>query len=48
MMNILSEAMFLGGEPLPESSEVGPMENPPQAALDQARAQVLQIMKRMI
>ncbi|MCK5266160.1 MAG: hypothetical protein KAR03_11190, partial [Candidatus Thorarchaeota archaeon] len=48
MMNILSEAMFLGGDPLPESSEIGPMENPPQTALDQARAQVLQIMKRMI
>ena len=48
MMNILSEAMFLGGDPLPASSEIGPMENPPQAALDQARAQVLQIMKRMI
>ena len=48
MMNIVSEAMFLGGEPLPESSELGPMENPPATALDQARAQVLQIMKKMI
>jgi len=48
MMNIVSEAMFLGGNPLPESSELGPLENPPAAALDQARAQVLQIMKRMI
>ncbi len=48
MMNIVSEAMFLGGEPLPETTELGPMENPPDAALDQARAQVLQIMKRMI
>jgi predicted RNA-binding protein with EMAP domain len=48
MMNIVSEAMFLGGDPLPEATEVGPMENPPAAALDQARAQVLQIMKRMI
>ncbi|TFG30203.1 hypothetical protein EU528_08555 [Candidatus Thorarchaeota archaeon] len=48
MMNILSEAMFLGGEPLPESTKIGLMENPPTTALDQARAQVLQIMKRMI
>ncbi|MGY5878829.1 MAG: hypothetical protein RTV31_01205 [Candidatus Thorarchaeota archaeon] len=48
MMNIVSEAMFLGGEPLPESIEVGPMEDPPSVALDHARAQVLQIMKRMI
>jgi len=48
MMNIVSEAMFLGGDPLPETTELGPLENPPDAALDQARAQVLQIMKRMI
>jgi uncharacterized protein len=48
MMNIVSEAMFLGGTPLPESMEVGPIENPPATTLDQARAQVLQIMKRMI
>ncbi len=48
MMDIVSEAMFLGGEPLPETTELGPLENPPDAALDQARAQVLQIMKRMI
>ncbi|MBE0526771.1 hypothetical protein E4H12_02990 [Candidatus Thorarchaeota archaeon] len=48
MMNIVSEAMFLCGEPLPESTDLGPMENPPSTALDQARAQVMQIMKRMI
>lgn len=48
MMNIVSEAMFLGGEPLPETTELGPLENPPDTALDQARAQVMQIMKRMI
>ena len=48
MMNIVSEAMFIGGEPLPESTDLGPMENPPVSALDQARAQVLQIMKRMV
>lgn len=48
MMNIVSEAMFLGGELLPETTELGPLENPPATALDQARAQVMQIMKRMI
>jgi len=48
MMNMVSEAMFLGGEPLPESTPLGFMENPPTVALDQARAQVLHIMKRMI
>jgi len=48
MMNIVSEAMFLGGEPLPESTKLGPLENPPATVLDQARAQVLQIIKRMI
>lgn len=48
MMNIVSEAMFLGSEPLPESTELGPLANPPAAALDQARAQVMQIMKRMM
>ncbi|MHA1135525.1 MAG: hypothetical protein ACTSSE_03485 [Candidatus Thorarchaeota archaeon] len=48
MMNIVSEAMFIGGQPLPESTDLGPMENPPVSALDQARAQVLQIMKRMV
>ena len=48
MMNIVSEAMFLGNEPLPEETALGVMKTPPPAALDQARAQVLQIMKRMM
>ncbi len=48
MMNIVSEAMFLGGNPLPESTELGLLVNPSAAALDQARAQVMQIMKRMM
>ncbi len=48
MMNIVSEAMFLGGEPLPEDSILGPLKTPPPSALDQARAQVLQIVKRMM
>ena len=48
MMNIISEAMFLGSEPLPEETDLGVMKAPPSVALDQARAQVLQIMKKMI
>ncbi|MFW9767742.1 MAG: hypothetical protein ACFFF9_06310 [Candidatus Thorarchaeota archaeon] len=48
MMNIVSEAMFLGGEPLPTDTQLGIMNTPPASALDQARAQVLQIMKRMM
>ncbi len=47
MMNIVSEAMFLGGEPLPEDTVLGPLKTPPPSTLDQARAQVLQIIKRM-
>jgi predicted RNA-binding protein with EMAP domain len=47
MMGVVSEAMFLGGTPLSETVELGPLENPPEAALDQARAQVMQITKRM-
>ncbi|MFW9807750.1 MAG: hypothetical protein ACFFE6_00090 [Candidatus Thorarchaeota archaeon] len=48
MMNIVSEAMFLGGESLPEDTPLGPLANPPTSALDHARAQVLQIAKRMM
>jgi predicted RNA-binding protein with EMAP domain len=48
MMNIVSEAMFLGGDPLNGDTKLGRMENPPASAIDQARAQVLQIMKRMM
>jgi predicted RNA-binding protein with EMAP domain len=47
MMDIVSEAMFLGGQPLSEDIELGPLGNPPLAILDQARAQVLHIIKRM-
>ena len=47
MMGIVSEAMFLGGEQLPDDVELGVFKNPPASALDQARAQVLQITKRM-
>lgn len=48
MMGIVSEAMFLGGDPLPDDTELGPLKNPSSGVLDQARAQVLQITKRMI
>ena len=47
MMGRVSEAMFLNGNVLPDSIELGPLASPPPAALDQARAQVLQITKRM-
>jgi len=47
MMNVLSEAMFLGGTPLPDDTPLGIIDNPSNAALDQARAQVMQITKRM-
>lgn len=48
MMNVVSEAMFLGGEALQEEVELGPYAHPPDSALDQARAQVMQITKRMM
>ena len=47
MMGVVSEAMFLGGEPLPENTELGLLHEVPTSALDQARAQVMQITKRM-
>ncbi|MGD9381900.1 MAG: hypothetical protein PVI03_05590 [Candidatus Thorarchaeota archaeon] len=47
MMGIVSEAMFLSGVPLSENTELGPLKDPPSHALDQARAQVLHITKRM-
>ncbi len=47
MMGVVSEAMFLGGDSLPETTQLGPLSEIPQSALDQARAQVLQITKRM-
>jgi predicted RNA-binding protein with EMAP domain len=48
MMNVVSEAMFLDGTPLPDSAEPGILKDPLPSALDQARAQVLHITKRMI
>lgn len=47
MMNVVSEAMFLGGTPLPEDTPLGTLRNPPDSAIDQARAQVMLITKRM-
>nr|KXH71437.1 MAG: hypothetical protein AM325_10340 [Candidatus Thorarchaeota archaeon SMTZ1-45] len=48
MMGSISEAMFLGGTPLPEDTVLGPMKNPPPSAIDQARYKVIEITKRMI
>jgi predicted RNA-binding protein with EMAP domain len=47
MMDTVSEAMFLGGEPLPDSTSLGLLNQPSEKALAQARAQVLTITKRM-
>lgn len=47
MMGTVSEAMFLGGDPLPEDTPLGELTSFPKEALDQARAQVMEIMKRM-
>jgi predicted RNA-binding protein with EMAP domain len=48
MMGAVSEAMFLGEEALPESTKLGPMLVLSSAALDQARAHVMNILKRMV
>ncbi len=47
MMGTVSEAMFLGGNPLPTDTPLGKLSDVPEKALDHARAQVMQIMKRM-
>jgi predicted RNA-binding protein with EMAP domain len=47
MMNIVSEAMFLDETPLPDSTEPGILKDPLPSVIDQARAQVLYITKRM-
>jgi predicted RNA-binding protein with EMAP domain len=48
IMGIVSEAMFLGPESLPNETPLGLLGSPSETALGQARAQVLQIVKRMI
>ncbi len=48
MMDSVSAAMFLGSTPLAEDTPNGPLISPPESALDQSRAQVMQITKRMI
>jgi predicted RNA-binding protein with EMAP domain len=48
MMGKVSEAMFLGGNELPPETPLGLLSNPPESALDQARAQVREITKRMM
>lgn len=47
LMDRISEAMFLHNEPLPEDTALGALEDPPEQALDQARAQVLNIIKKV-
>ncbi|MGD9396512.1 MAG: hypothetical protein PVJ05_08805 [Candidatus Thorarchaeota archaeon] len=47
MMGIVSEAMFLGGDSLPDDTPLGPLESPTSSIIDQTRAQVLEITKRM-
>ncbi|MHA2034333.1 MAG: hypothetical protein DRO93_05455 [Candidatus Thorarchaeota archaeon] len=47
MMGVVSEAMFLGGDPLPEDTTLGLLSAPPEAALNQARGQVMALIKRL-
>ncbi len=47
MMDLVSEAMFLGTEAVPASAPLGPLASLPTSALDQARAHVLELTKRM-
>jgi len=47
MMGVISEAMFLGGELLADSVDLGLLDAIPASAMNQARAQVLEITKRM-
>ncbi|NWF96710.1 MAG: hypothetical protein HXY34_11270 [Candidatus Thorarchaeota archaeon] len=47
MMDTVSEAMFLGGDPLPEGTPLGPIVAPSRQMLDQARAQTLRIIERL-
>jgi predicted RNA-binding protein with EMAP domain len=48
MMDHISEAMFLGSTPLPETTKLGILKDPSSSIVDQARAQSLLIIKRMI
>lgn len=48
MMGIISEAMFLGMNQLGDEASLGPLEDVPSPALDQARSQVKEIIKRMM
>ena len=47
MMGVVSEAMFLGSAPLSESTNLGILVDLPEPIKNQARAQALQITKRM-
>ena len=47
MMGVVSEAMFLGSEKLPDSTQLGIQLSPSASNIDQARAQVMHIIKRL-
>jgi predicted RNA-binding protein with EMAP domain len=47
LMNSVSEAMFLHRSPLSQDTPLGRLDDPPNEALDQARAQVLNIAKKV-
>ena len=47
MMSVVSEAMFLGSEKLPDSTQLGIQLSPSASNIDQARAQVMHIIKRL-
>ncbi len=47
MMDVVSEAMFLGGTPLPEDTELGLLRNLSGPILNQARSQVMHVIERM-
>jgi predicted RNA-binding protein with EMAP domain len=47
MIDIVSEAMFLSNEQLSDSFELGILSSPPSSSINQARAQVIEIIKRL-
>lgn len=48
MMDVVSEAMFLGSTPVPPEAPLGLLKTAPAAALDQARAQVMELTRRLM
>jgi predicted RNA-binding protein with EMAP domain len=47
MMGVVSQAMFLGKNPLPDSIQLGIFSSPSSSIIDQARAQVTELIKRL-